>query len=115
MRNQPDFTLYCFYTAGCVPPVTRRTVVPPVCPGFCAHFEVKVLAVSASYESNLTAEAFTQFQALTLLELRPAACRQDVDEGRDVDSLGVLTCLKQSLKGHNSNTPVNTVLFSLFN
>lgn len=55
------------------------------------------------------------FQALTLLELRPAACRQDVDEGRDVDSLGVLTCLKQSLKGHNSNTPVNTVLFSLFN
>ena len=54
------------------------------------------------------------FQALTLLELRPAACRQDVDKGRDVDSAGVLAGLKQSLKGHNSNMPVNTVLFNLF-
>ena len=65
------FTLCCSYTAGCVPPVTCKTVVPPVCLGFCVHFEVKVLVVSASYESNPTAEALTHFKHSLFLSCGP--------------------------------------------
>lgn len=103
LKNQASITLHCSYSAGRVPPggVWFHLFVE-VC--VCVHFWNEGFGWFSLWWVKCNSWSIHAFQALTLRELLPVARGQDVDEGRNIDSFGVLTCLKQSLQVQNKTS-----------
>lgn len=85
--------LHCWACPTCC----LQGAVPPVCLGV-GFFLGMCVAASPPSDSSASAAALCTLQSLTLGELQPVACGQDVDEGRDVDVSVVLASLKQDLR-----------------